>query len=95
MKKLLVILLMALMLVSCADKEIVGRWYEEATGQYVIFRDDGICDFGEYSVEYKAEDGVLTMIADGVEQPMDYIISNDHLVISIEDFEMEYIRVDE
>lgn len=95
MKKLLVILLLALMLVSCADKEIVGRWYQVGTESYVVFRDDGVVDFGTYSMDYEAEDGILTMIVGDSEQAMDYTISNDRLVITTDDFEMHYVRADE
>lgn len=96
MKKIIVLLLVALLLVGCADKEIVGRWYEEATGSFLLFNEDGTCEFSTYVVEYEAEDGVLIMYVDGEEQTYNYEIEGDHLDLTIpgiDDFEMHFDRL--
>jgi major membrane immunogen (membrane-anchored lipoprotein) len=95
MKKIILIMIFALLLVACSGDDIVGTWVDEATGMEIVFDDDGNCSFQSVSIKYETEDGLLIMIFDDEEQEMAYEIEGEELTLSfpdLDDFEVTYHR---
>lgn len=96
MKKLLLVLLLGILLVSCADKNpLLGSWFDESSGQMITFEKDS-CTFTGQVYDYRLEENKIIMAVDGEEQVYQYAIEDDVLEISfpdIDDFELYFKKV--
>jgi len=96
MKKILVILLMALMLVACSSDPLVGQWYDESSGQMLTFDDDNTVTFGVATMDYRIEDDLLIFVSGDTEDVMQFKIEDDILELSfpdIDDFELYFKKI--
>lgn len=95
MKKILILVLMMVLLVGCADDEIIGKWLDISTGQIIEFNAE-TCNFAEMDVKYTAEDGEMILFVQDMEQLYNYSIVDDELTLTIpgvDDLELHYVRV--
>ena len=81
MKKLLMLLVLATLLVGCGKKSIIGSW---AYGSYVYtFNEDKTCSYSTRKCTYEVNDNKLSILYDGDTTPFEttYEIDGDKLII--------------